>query len=62
MRPNETYTAIGEVTGVSSATISRVKRCLNFGADGYQLILRRLQELDDQGKLTGEKESHNAKN
>ena len=41
---NETYTAIAEATGVSTATISRVKRCLNFGADGYQLILRRLQE------------------
>jgi TrpR-related protein YerC/YecD len=44
LQRNETYTAIGEVTGVSTATISRVKRCLNFGADGYQLILRRLQE------------------
>ena len=44
LQRNETYTAIGEVTGVSSATISRVKRCLNFGADGSQLILRRLRE------------------
>jgi TrpR-related protein YerC/YecD len=44
LQKNETYTAIAEVTGVSTATISRVKRCLNFGADGYQLILRRLQE------------------
>lgn len=44
LQRNETYTAIAEATGVSTATISRVKRCLNFGADGYQLILRRLQE------------------
>ena len=44
LQRNETYTVIGEVTGVSTATISRVKRCLNFGADGYQLILRRLKE------------------
>jgi len=44
LQKNETYTAITEATGVSTATISRVKRCLNFGADGYQLILRRLQE------------------
>ena len=44
LQENETYTAIGEVTGASTATISRVKRCLNFGADGYQLIIKRLQE------------------
>jgi TrpR-related protein YerC/YecD len=44
LQKNETYTAIGEVTGASTATISRVKRCLNFGADGYQLVLKRLQE------------------
>ncbi|MDP4127205.1 MAG: YerC/YecD family TrpR-related protein [Bacillota bacterium] len=44
LQRNETYTSIGEVTGVSTATISRVKRCLNFGADGYRMILQRLQE------------------
>jgi len=44
LQRNETYTSIAEATGVSTATISRVKRCLNFGADGYRLILRRLQE------------------
>ncbi|AFM39971.1 Trp operon repressor family [Desulfosporosinus acidiphilus SJ4] len=44
---NETYTVIEKETGVSTATISRVKRCLNFGADGYQLILSRLQEQKD---------------
>lgn len=47
LQRNDTYTAIGYVTGVSTATISRVKRCLNFGADGYQLILKRLQEQND---------------
>jgi len=39
-----TYTKIAEVTGASSATISRVKRCLNYGADGYKMILERLSE------------------
>lgn len=47
LQRNETYTSITEVTGVSTATISRVKRCLNFGADGYQLVLRRLQEAKE---------------
>ncbi|MCR4442572.1 MAG: YerC/YecD family TrpR-related protein [Peptococcaceae bacterium] len=39
-----TYTEIAEKTGASTATISRVKRCLYFGADGYRLILNRLKE------------------
>lgn len=40
---DKTYTEIAEATGASTATISRVKRCLYFGADGYQLILKRLK-------------------
>jgi TrpR-related protein YerC/YecD len=39
-----TYTDIASETGASTATISRVKRCLNYGADGYKLILKKLQE------------------
>lgn len=38
------YTDIAEKTGASTATISRVKRCLFFGADGYRLVLNRLKE------------------
>ena len=38
-----TYTDIAEKTGASTATISRVKRCLFFGADGYRFILDRLR-------------------
>jgi TrpR-related protein YerC/YecD len=37
-------------TGASTATISRVKRCLYYGADGYKTILAR---LDDQNKEDG---------
>ena len=37
-----TYEDIVERTGASTATISRVKRCLNYGADGYQIVLQRL--------------------
>lgn len=39
-----TYTDIAEKTGASTATISRVKRCLFFGADGYRLVLNRHKE------------------
>jgi TrpR-related protein YerC/YecD len=41
LEENRTYTDIVEETGASTATISRVKRCLLFGADGYQRILKR---------------------
>lgn len=40
---NKTYGEIAESTGASTATISRVKRCLNYGADGYKLVLSRLK-------------------
>ncbi len=36
------YSVISEKTGASAATISRVNRCLNYGADGYGMILKRL--------------------
>ncbi len=34
-------------TGASSATISRVKRCLDYGAGGYQIVLDRLTGRED---------------
>ena len=42
LNDGSTYEEIAHKTGTSSATISRVKRCLNYGADGYKLILGRL--------------------
>ena len=41
------YLQAGEATGASSATIGRVKRCLNYGSGGYGLILERLKEGGD---------------
>ncbi len=38
------YEDIVEKTGASTATISRVKRFLDYGADGYRLILDRLKK------------------
>lgn len=37
-----TYNQIEAETGASTATISRVKRCLNYGNDGYKMALERL--------------------
>ena len=36
------YDDIVARTGASTATISRVKRCLNYGADGYKIVLDRI--------------------
>ena len=33
------YTEIQEKTGASATTISRVSKCLNYGADGYRTVL-----------------------
>lgn len=38
------YQAIAQQINVSTATISRVSRCLNYGSGGYRLVLDRLQE------------------
>ncbi|MDK2991105.1 MAG: hypothetical protein PWP48_338 [Clostridiales bacterium] len=47
LRNGETYNEIAERTGASTATISRVNRCLEYGAGGYQLILDRLNSGQD---------------
>lgn len=41
------YNDILERTGASSATISRVNRCLRYGAEGYQTVLPRLLDRQD---------------
>ncbi len=46
LRKGETYQKIAEQTGASSATISRVNRSLIYGADGYDRVLKRMQEKD----------------
>ncbi len=39
-----TYSEIAAKTGASTATISRVNRCLNYGEGGYKTVLERLGE------------------
>ena len=40
----KTYSEIEEITKASTATISRINKCLVYGADGYRLVLDRLAE------------------
>ena len=38
-----TYVEIAEKTGASTATISRVNRCLHYCTDGYKLAIDRVK-------------------
>ena len=40
----KTFTQISQKIGVSSTTITRVNKCLCYGADGYKLLLDREKE------------------
>ena len=42
------YTDIAEKTGASTATISRVNRCINYGSGGYNLVINRLKESNKE--------------
>lgn len=37
------YSDIVTKTGASTATISRVNKCLEYGNDGYKMVLERLE-------------------
>ena len=39
-----TYDEIVSRTGASTATISRISRCIEYGSGGYKMIIERLQE------------------
>ena len=42
LRAKTSYALINQETGISTATISRVSRCLDYGSGGYELVLSRL--------------------
>lgn len=39
----KTYQEISSETGASTATISRINKCLEYGTDGYKTALERLK-------------------
>lgn len=41
---NKTYPQIAQQTGASTATISRVKKFLDYGANGYKTVLERIKK------------------
>jgi TrpR-related protein YerC/YecD len=44
---NKTYNEIEKETGASTATISRINRSLNYGVEGYDIVLKRLGYLEE---------------
>ena len=50
LREGMSYQDILKPTGASSATISRGNRCLQYGADGYQTVLPRLDPIWEEKK------------
>src|SRR3954470_3802571 len=52
LEEGKTYHMIEKETGASTATISRVKRCLNYGNDAYEMALKRIKK--DQPAISEE--------
>ena len=46
LREKRVYTEIAATTGASTATISRVNKCLNYGQGGYDIVLDRINSKD----------------
>ena len=46
LRNRKTYMEIAEKTGASTATISRVNKSLNYGSDGYNMMLERIESKE----------------
>ncbi len=44
LRSGISYSTISAQTGASTATISRVSKCCEYGAGGYKTVLDRLEE------------------
>lgn len=44
---DKTYNEIEDITKASTATISRVNKCLVYGSEGYKRILKRLEENEE---------------
>ena len=48
LKSGSNYFEVCSELGMSSATISRVSRCLEYGAGGYELVLDRLDKKEKE--------------
>ena len=47
MSEGKNYQEISKATGVSTATISRVSKCLSYGSGGYQEALQKMKSAEE---------------
>ena len=47
LKDGENYVIIAKETGMSTATISRVSKCLEYGSGGYDIVLDRLEKMEN---------------
>lgn len=47
LKAGANYLEVCAETGMSSATISRVSKCLEYGAGGYDIVIKRVKEKDN---------------
>ena len=50
----KTYEQIVRSAEISTATISRINRCIQYGSGGYQAIIERLQEKEKEKEQAGQ--------
>ena len=50
LKAGKNYIEVCAETGMSSATISRVSRCLEYGDGGYDLVIKRTEENNDNSE------------
>jgi TrpR-related protein YerC/YecD len=48
LKAGKNYVEVCGATGMSSATISRVSRCLEYGGGGYELAINRISEKENK--------------
>ena len=46
----DNYQTISREIGISTATISRVSKCINYGSGGYKIVIDRLKEEENREK------------
>ena len=56
LNAKKTYVEIADKTGASTATISRVNRCLHYGTDGFKPAISSVSGDGDQTEKTEEAE------
>ena len=48
LKKGENYNVVSKETGMSTATISRVNKCLSYGGGGYEMVIERLQKKGEE--------------